>query len=280
MAVSEDDFVIDIGSGTFPPDAWGTFSDVGIQYILIKDISSIGNKSPDTLGLEDGDIILVSNTNHSSDVNKVVPESTPRTKVTNYSARKKNKNSKRKVSSSSYDIAEDEKLRRYHSKALSRVFDEAETTHFKNIRQRLNGLKMERTKPKVKKACLKIVPLESSISLPPDELGEDKALKTEFIVHIGEVQNLYKSTKPSKRRNLTRRDNITLDLHGMTKDVALKTLDEQLPKWVDVAMHGEHPWVIPVVIICGKGSQTLSEAVEGWIKSNDKVANAPKNLLL
>jgi len=44
-----------------------------------------------------------------------------------------------------------------------------------------------------------------------------------------------------------------------------------------VAMKGKYPWVIPVKVVCGGGSQ-LSEAVENWIKRNDHVANAPKNI--
>ena len=95
-----------------------------------------------------------------------------------------------------------------------------------------------------------------------------------------EVKNLYKSTKPSKRRKSTQvsHQNTTVDLHGLSKSDALDTLDAFLPQWIDVAMRGEYPWVIPVVIVCGKGSQSLSEVVEDWIKGNERVANAPKNM--
>ena len=70
---------------------------------------------------------------------------------------------------------------------------------------------------------------------------------------------------------------VTIDLHGLTKDEALSKLDECLPKWVDIAMKGEHLWVIPVNIVCGGGNQILSEAVEAWIRQNTKVSNAPKS---
>ncbi|KAL7540296.1 hypothetical protein ACHAXR_010011 [Thalassiosira sp. AJA248-18] len=42
-------------------------------------------------------------------------------------------------------------------------------------------------------------------------------------------------------------------------------------------MRGEYPWVIPVDIVCGGGSQILSEAVKAWIRNNRQVANRPKN---
>ena len=78
--------------------------------------------------------------------------------------------------------------------------------------------------------------------------------------------------------NQARQNDIMIDLHGLTKDEALNKLDNNLPKWVDTAMKGEHPFVIPLKIVCGGGNQILSEAVESWIKQNDQVSNAPKNL--
>ena len=67
-----------------------------------------------------------------------------------------------------------------------------------------------------------------------------------------------------------------IDLHGCTKDQALSKLDEALVDWVDTAMKGEYPWVMPVEIGCGGGNQILSEVVEGWIRARKNVANAPK----
>ena len=95
--------------------------------------------------------------------------------------------------------------------------------------------------------------------------------------------NLYNTTKPTARGNQSSRSSAQkscsmLDLHGLAVDEALAKLDESLPTWVDAAMKGEYPWVIPVKIVCGGRSQLLSEAVETWIKKTDQVANAPKNL--
>ena len=67
-----------------------------------------------------------------------------------------------------------------------------------------------------------------------------------------------------------------IDLHGFTKDEALERLNLSLVEWVDAAMHGSYPWVIPAVIVCGGGNQILSETVENWIRDNKNVANAPK----
>ena len=68
----------------------------------------------------------------------------------------------------------------------------------------------------------------------------------------------------------------TLDLHGCTKAEAISKMDESLKVWVDTAMQGSYPFVQPAVIVCGCGNQILSETVQQWIKSNDKVSNAPK----
>ena len=51
-----------------------------------------------------------------------------------------------------------------------------------------------------------------------------------------------------------------------------------LVDWVDTAMKGGHPLVIPVDIICGGGSQILAVTVEKCIKENKSVANAPKSM--
>ena len=89
---------------------------------------------------------------------------------------------------------------------------------------------------------------------------------------MGEVPNLYKTTKPAAMRrrssNQTRcDDNIMIDLHGLTKEDVL-----------NIAMKGSYPWVIPVKIVRGGGSQMLVKTVENWIKQNENVLNAPKNL--
>jgi hypothetical protein len=54
-------------------------------------------------------------------------------------------------------------------------------------------------------------------------------------------------------------------LRGLSKNQALEKLNEILSRWVDIAMQGEHHWVIPVVIICGGGNQVLPEVLLGFI---------------
>jgi DNA-nicking Smr family endonuclease len=90
---------------------------------------------------------------------------------------------------------------------------------------------------------------------------------------VGDVGSLYKTQKSSSH---IPGNTPALDLHGHTKDEALATLDENLNGWVETAMQGSYPFVIQVKIICGCGSQTLSEVVEKWIKSKSNVSNAPK----
>eukprot|EP00985_Skeletonema_marinoi_P016393 scaffold8804_cov80-Skeletonema_marinoi.AAC.1 len=102
-----------------------------------------------------------------------------------------------------------------------------------------------------------------------------------FPIVVGNVDDLYKSSKRSSGRkqpqskNGTRR--LSIDLHGYTTDEALKALNESLPRWIDSAMRGSHPFVEVVDIITGSGKQILSEAVEGWIKSHGNVARRPKS---
>mmetsp|Transcript_26186 Transcript_26186/g.45575 ORF Transcript_26186/g.45575 Transcript_26186/m.45575 type:complete len:94 (+) Transcript_26186:553-834(+) len=75
------------------------------------------------------------------------------------------------------------------------------------------------------------------------ELG-GKASKSHIFVQVGEISNLYKTSK-SAARNRNRQSThtvITIDLHGLPKVVALAKLDVPLPRWVDVAMTGEYPW--------------------------------------
>ena len=166
-----------------------------------------------------------------------------------------------------------------HSKLLGKVYEEAEPT-FKEIRQKLNALNLERTKPKQKKT-------QSTTTKPVEVLGDNalhdsqlggKAGKTQFIIQVGEVSNLYKTTKPSSAGCGRRQDDIMIDLHGLTAEEAVYRLDKHLPDWIEIAMKGSYPFVIPVKIVCGGGSQILAEVVENWIKQNDNVANAPKNM--
>lgn len=38
--------------------------------------------------------------------------------------------------------------------------------------------------------------------------------------------------------------------------------------------------MIPVTIVCGAGGQVLSEVVEQWIRENERVAKARKNMFI
>jgi hypothetical protein len=101
------------------------------------------------------------------------------------------------------------------------------------------------------------------------------------VVQVGEVQNLYKTTKTyALTCPLHGQSGLpTLDLHGCTREGAVVKLNERLEVWVDTAMRGYDPFVITAVIVCGCGSQVLSETVQEWIKSTSQVRNAPKNHL-
>ena len=158
---------------------------------------------------------------------------------------------------------------------IGRVLAEARPL-FKKKREKLNELNLKRTKPKQKTAHTKAknVVDEQMMSNPCDAGG--KAGKTHFHVLVGEASNLYKTAKPSiTSKKVT---SITIDLHGCTKSEALSKLNSSLPVWVDTAMKGDYPFILPVTIICGAGSQILAEVVEKWVKSNGKVANAPQKL--
>jgi len=103
-----------------------------------------------------------------------------------------------------------------------------------------------------------------------------KAGKSHYAIQVGEVSNLYKTTKPNQISSSIDSSKHTLDLHGYTHAEALAKLDESLQVWNDAAMRGSYPFVQPAVIVCGCGNQVLSEVVEKWIKVNDNVSNAPK----
>lgn len=111
-----------------------------------------------------------------------------------------------------------------------------------------------------------------------DNPGGGKAGKPYFIVYVGDVDNLYKTTKkPCRKPQYLQAAAATIDLHGYTTSEALDILNESLPNWIETAMMAEYPWVMQVKIVCGCGNQVLSEAVQEWIKSSNNVRNAPKN---
>lgn len=162
-----------------------------------------------------------------------------------------------------------------HSKQLTLIHEELEP-QLKRIRQHLNSLALERKQPKIKKLSRHCHLKSDQSPLMSDVgkhcLGGKTALKTHFMLHVGDADALYKTRKLTCLRTKIP----TLDLHGFKNAEALDELNERLPTWIDTAMKGSYPWVIKVKVITGAGSQTLSDAVSKWIKENKNVANAPK----
>jgi len=209
----------------------------------------------------------------------------PLANTTNIRRKNTNKKKKHKKSKKKRPVQiappedETEKAKKQWMFSLYRVFAEAEPT-FKEIRQRLNALNLERTKPKQRTSQFKATKPVKVVDNPigDDQLLGGKAGRTQFIIQVGEVSNFYKTTKPSSAGRGRRQDDIMIDLHGLTAEEAVYRLDKHLPDWIERAMKGTYPFVIPVKIVCGGGSQILAEVVENWIKQNDNVANAPRNM--
>jgi hypothetical protein len=191
-----------------------------------------------------------------------------------------NKKSHRKKRNTKRTIALDEsddKLKEAHSIALTKIFEEAEPL-FKDIRRNLNNLTLERRRPKRRTfKSSEVSPVSIVHNHATSGLG-GKAGKSSYAVNVGQVENLYISSKRNPN-SISSKQRTCIDLHGYTVNHAVKRLDNALVDWVDTAMKGEYPWVIPVDIICGAGNQILSETVEKWIKSKAHVANAPKRSL-
>lgn len=265
-------------------------------------LSSVGNKTPDELKMRDQDIISVHNTNSSSQEtsssnsnhtnNKSSP--TKKSKTNNKNSQRKTKGKGKNKQNKQQEgpaVKSLEECKAQHSKILTRLHEEVEP-RLKEIRNRLNALDLERQPPKKKKnkknkkknAQVGCVNLQIFHHSDSSGVG-GKAGKPYYVVQVGEVQNLYKTTKRSTSsvQFLSHKSSSScsstpeLDLHGCTREEALVKLDENLKVWVDTAMRGSYPFVIPATIVCGCGNQVLSEVVHDWIKSTRNVCNAPKN---
>jgi len=232
-------------------------------------LSTVGKKLITQLGMVNCDVILVSY-EASFDEDDVVKKITPR----NFSRKaKKNRRKGGKKRSGARPVVGVNKLsdKEEHSKAFSQVLKELEPV-LKPIRQKLIALTLERTPPKKKSVHRQ--PQDKPI-INPESNGIKPVGKTYFVVLVGEVMNLYKSDKKggsSVKKQRTR----SLHLHGHSSKEVVSTLDEHLIKWIDTAMKGDYPFVIPVAIVCG-GNNQIYDIVEKWISSNKSVANAPKN---
>ena len=250
---------------------------------------SEGKKKLEDLGLKDGSIIqvLLSPEEDTSKNQVLLVNPKSKSSKSKKNKRKNNSNKKKKAAPDRnlYSVVSEEEMhKRQHSKAISKVFEEAERTKFKAIRQQLNEMNLECMKPKSRKPRTKQSPL---IDNPPTSGVAGKAGKAYTFVQVGEESSLYKTSKPfanhhNRLHNFSSvssaRKAVTIDLRGLTKSNALIKLDELLPGLVSEAMRGEYPFVVLVRIIHGGGSQILAEAVAGWIKQNKQVANAPKSI--
>jgi len=251
-------------------------------------LSSAGHKTPEELGMRDQDVIMVHDTSklkQSSDDDSTSKQSlTSKNTKANKRSKNKNKKTKRK-SKKPYQREEPVKtLEEYnveHSKRLTKIHGEAQD-RFKRIRQRLNNLVIERSQPKIKPSrsrTTKSKPSYPHLAFKPSSEGiGGKAGKSRYEVQVGEVQHLYKTTKPSVMASHCSLSSTlpTLDLHGCTREEALGKLDESLKAWVDSALQGSYPFVRPATIVCGCGNQIMSDTVQEWIRSNNNVSNAPK----
>eukprot|EP00579_Thalassiosira_antarctica_P013237 CAMPEP_0201940372 /NCGR_PEP_ID=MMETSP0903-20130614/45114_1 /ASSEMBLY_ACC=CAM_ASM_000552 /TAXON_ID=420261 /ORGANISM="Thalassiosira antarctica, Strain CCMP982" /LENGTH=465 /DNA_ID=CAMNT_0048482171 /DNA_START=179 /DNA_END=1579 /DNA_ORIENTATION=- len=251
-------------------------------------LSSAKNKTPEQLGMNDLAIITVTDLTQTSEEEESSATAAGSSHISyskNSSSRsKKGKRSKKKKAPAppvqpSVTEKTQEELKIEHSNILTKIHEEAQP-QFKQIRQRLNNLSIERSRPKVKSRRPKFVPPLLKTYFPHSTGLGGKAGKSHYVVQVGEVQNLYKTSKPRRgiQASATSPRAFSIDLHGLTKAEASDLLNEKLPQWNDSAMSGSYPFVMPIEIICGCGNQILSEAVEQWIKINEKVSNAPKNI--
>jgi DNA-nicking Smr family endonuclease len=255
-------------------------------------LSSLGQKSLSDLGINHLDCIYVHGITPSSDDERSDGESSAKenkspgrqggagtSSPTSVAGRRKFRPANRR-NSWTCPFLEDEEERkeqdkRKHSHNLTQLFEEAEPK-FKAIRQKLALLSIECDQPKVKKGSLSSKRHKSPVAIQPinnpnmDGTG-GKAGVPFHVVHVGEVQNLYKTGQALQGQRP-----ISIDLHGHTQEEALTKLNESLPQWMETAMKGAYPFVIPVCIISGCGNQIISETVEQWIRQNDNVSNAPK----
>jgi hypothetical protein len=238
-------------------------------------LSSASNKTPTQLGMRDHIVICVSSIAPSSNCTEHESKSERQKKAQLQKSIKKRRNkcNRSKPSKVAYLEQEDPKI--LHSRALSKLFEEAEPK-FRVIRKQLNNLVLERSLPKERSFNRVVVPIieQHQLHYPHTDELCGKAGKSSYVIQVGEVNNLYKSMKKSQAQ-LPKFQSI--DLHGYTQMEALEKLEESLPQWEKYAMEGGYPFVAPVVIVCGNGNQILSEMVSQWIKENN-VSNAPKNM--
>ncbi len=222
-----------------------------------------GKKSLKQLGINEGDTCVCRYIKKES----ISGESESAAAADNTLSNNKKKSSRRtktsrrkfKGSSAATSAANQEpttqQLKEAHSRSFEPVINQLRP-RLQPIRRNLDSLTLERTRPKERRG-LKVASNDkenvSNFSCTSESAA--KAGKTVFPIVVGQETNLYKSLKSSHRRNSQPLKTISLDLHGMSKDEALQTLHKNLPRWINLAMKGGDPWVIPVDIISGGGNQ-------------------------
>ena len=219
-------------------------------------LSSVGKMSPDDMKMSHQDEIVAHDSSVATSRETNPPKKTmskqqqrnSKSKKTRGATKSKTKSSNRRPApkSSEPDPAQ---LKFLHSESLTLVHEEAEP-RLKLIRQRLNNLSLQRTRPKVRSSDTKSHPFKgpSFIDNPCSHGCGGKAGKAYFHIHVGAVENLYK-TRSLSCGSLHGSNMITADLHGMTSNEALSYLDERLGEWIDMAMRGDYPWVLPGMVV-------------------------------
>ena len=241
-------------------------------------LATSGKKTLGELGIDAGDFCVIS-MNSPPQYGLAYPESPPKKSTKKTGQRKKTK--KKKQPTVLAPEPSEVELKQAHSKAMNAVLDEM-LPKLKSIRQQITSLSLHRTPPKTKKAYSKASMEKENLrnNMSFVEHSAAKAGKAAYPVLVsGEVFNIFKTSKQRRKKLSSRSDKIILDLHGMTKQHVLELLEKSLPNWIDQAMKGDHPYVLPVDIICGGGSQLLSEVVANWIRNKPQVANRPKGYL-
>jgi len=161
--------------------------DISVKSLRVKYkdktlfISSIGKKTPLDLGIKEDDILEITIMQLQTETTKEQPkQSSPKGKNKKNNNKKKHKKSNKKRP---VQIAPPEDLKGEHSKLLGKIHEEADPT-FKEIRQRLNAMNLERTKPKQRTSPSKTTAKPKEVVDNPLDDGQllgGKAGKTQFI---------------------------------------------------------------------------------------------------
>jgi len=244
-------------------------------------LSSAGNQSPNELNMQDKDMITVYDTrsSNSQEASGALPLTHKKNHkktgaVTNAPKRHKYKSKKKRIHREEPVVTLADCKHR-HSMRLSKVHEEVQP-RLKGIRTRLNRLDLELQPPKQRKMTKRKKTVKGAdLRVLPNFTVGRKAGRPYFLVRVGEENNLYSTTKLPPQHG--RCDIPVLDLHGFTREEALVKLEDNRKVWVDTAIRGSYPFVIPAMIVCGGGNQILSETVQKWIKSTKNICSSPKS---